>query len=57
MEVVNAPEEVPEVAREFQHAIDEAERCHVPVGKIERHAFYERAKRAWAIVATGETRF
>jgi L-fucose mutarotase len=56
MEVVNAPEEVPEVTREFQHAIDEAERRRVPVGKIERHAFYERAKRAYAIVATGETR-
>jgi L-fucose mutarotase len=56
MELVHAPEEVPEVAHDFQRAIDQAERRHVPLGKIERRAFYERAKRAYAIVATGETR-
>jgi L-fucose mutarotase len=56
MEVVHAPEEMPEVAHDFQRAIDEAERRHVPLGRIERYAFYERAKRAYAIVATGETR-
>jgi L-fucose mutarotase len=56
MELVHAPEEVPEVAHDFQRAIDRAEGRHVPLGKVGRHAFYERAKRAYAIVATGETR-
>lgn len=56
MELVHAPDEVPDVARHFQQAVDEAEGRHVPLGKIERHAFYERAQRAYAIVATGERR-
>jgi L-fucose mutarotase len=56
MELVHAPEEVPPVAQDFQRAIDRAEGRHVPLGKIERHAFYERARHAYAIVATGETR-
>jgi len=56
MEVVHAPEEMPEVAHDLQRAIKEAERRHAPLGRIERYAFYERAKRAYAIVATGETR-
>ncbi|XP_023679968.1 fucose mutarotase [Paramormyrops kingsleyae] len=29
--------------------------CHKPLEKVERFAFYERAKNAYAIVATGET--
>ena len=29
---------------------------HVSLAKIERHAFYERAKQAFAIVATGDLR-
>jgi L-fucose mutarotase len=28
----------------------------VPLGRIERYGFYERAKKAYAIVATGEQR-
>ena len=52
----HAPQEVSEVAHDFQRTIDQAERRHVPLGRIERRAFYERAKRAYAIVATGETR-
>jgi L-fucose mutarotase len=56
MELVHAPEETPEVAHDFQRAIDEAEARHLPLGKIERHAFYKRAQQAYAIVATGERR-
>lgn len=56
MELVHAPEEIPAVAHDFQREIDRAEGRHVPLGKIERHAFYERAMRAYAIVATAETR-
>jgi L-fucose mutarotase len=56
MELVHAPDEVPEVAHDFQRAIDDAEARHLPLGKIERHAFYKRAQQAYAIVATGERR-
>jgi L-fucose mutarotase len=56
MEVVGKPDEVPDVQKEFQSVIDKREGKHSPLGKIERFAFYERAKKAFAIVATGELR-
>src|SRR4029077_19339496 len=56
MEVVHDPNEIPEVQKEFQKVIDQGEGKHVPLVKIERHAFYERAKKAFAIIATGELR-
>jgi len=56
MELVHAPDEVPEVAHDFQRAIDEAEGRRIPLGNIERHAFYKPAQQAYAIVATGERR-
>ena len=58
MEVAGAPDEVPEVQREVQAAIDKAEGGEPkPMASIERFAFYDRARRAYAIVATGERRF
>jgi L-fucose mutarotase len=56
MEVVHDPDEIPDVQKDFQKVIDREEGKHVPLGRIERHAFYERAKKAYAIVATGEQR-
>jgi L-fucose mutarotase len=56
MEVVQDPDEIPEVQREFQKVIDQEEGKHLPLAKIERYAFYERAKKAYAILATGELR-
>lgn len=56
MEVVGKPGEVPAIAQDFQRVIDTAEGRHLPLGKVERYAFYERAKKAYAIVATGEQR-
>jgi L-fucose mutarotase len=56
MEVVHNPDELPEVQHEFQKVIDQEEGKHVPLAKLERHAFYERAKKAYAILATGELR-
>ena len=47
---------MPEVQKEFQAVIDKREGKSSPLGKIERFAFYERAKKAFAIVATGELR-
>jgi L-fucose mutarotase len=57
MEMVGAPDEVPEVQREVQAEIDAAEGRAWPMISIERYAFYERAKRAYAVIQTGERRF
>ena len=56
MEVVDDPDAVAEVCREFQEIIDRAEHAHFRLAKIERFAFYERARQAFALVQTGETR-
>lgn len=57
MEVVGAPDEVPQVQAEVQAAIDKAEGKHWPLSAVERFAFYERAKDAYCIIQTGERRF
>lgn len=57
MEVEGSPDEVPEVQREMQAEIDAAEGRAWPMMAIERFAFYERAKQAYAIIQTGERRF
>ena len=46
MEVVGAPEEVPQVQQEVQAATDKAEGKHWPLTTVERFDFYERAKAA-----------
>jgi L-fucose mutarotase len=56
MEVVHDPNEIPEVQQAFQKVIDQQEGKHVPLATIERFAFYDRAKQAFAIIATGELR-
>lgn len=56
MAVVGDPQEIPLVQREFQEAIDRAESRPWPMGQVERFAFYERARDAFAVVATGEDR-
>jgi L-fucose mutarotase len=57
MEVVDKPDEIPQVQREVQRIIDQAERKSLPLKPIERFAFYERAKQAYCIIQTGERRF
>ena len=57
MEVVEAPDEIPAVQREVQAAIDRAEGRARPMLSLERFAFYEAAKRAYAVIRTGERRF
>ncbi|MEO1091740.1 MAG: RbsD/FucU family protein [Pseudomonadota bacterium] len=57
MEVVGEPGKVLPVQTEVQAEIDAAEGRSWPMGSIERFAFYERAKRAYAVVQTGERRF
>jgi RbsD / FucU transport protein family len=56
MEVADAPDSVPEVQKICQQVIDKWEGRHAPFAGIERHAFYERSRQAFAIVATGEQR-
>jgi L-fucose mutarotase len=56
MEVVGAPNDVPETVREFQVAANAAEAKPVKMARVERFSFYDRAKAAFAIVAAGEVR-
>ena len=55
MAVVDKPDEIPEITDRFQSVLQQAD-YHGAIEPIERFAFYERAKKAFAIVATGETR-
>ncbi|MFY8154057.1 MAG: RbsD/FucU family protein [Hyphomicrobiales bacterium] len=57
MEVVGDPTSIQPVQVEVQKEIDRAEGKSWPMGSIERMAFYERAKKAYCVIATGETRF
>ena len=57
MEIVGQAEEVSAVQREVQAAIDRAEGRSWPLVGVERHAFYEKAKAAYCVIATGERRF
>ena len=57
MEIVGNPLEVPEVQQEVQAEIDRAEGKPWPMTSIERMAFYEHAKQAYCVIATGERRF
>jgi L-fucose mutarotase len=57
MEVVDQPDQVQPVHREAQAEIDRAEGRSCPLQGIERMAFYERARRAYCVIATGERRF
>ena len=57
MQVVGDPQAEPEVCREFRAILARTQARPVPLGWLERHAFYERARQAFAIVQTGERRF
>jgi L-fucose mutarotase len=57
MEIVGQPKEVPPVQQEVQAAIDRAEGKSWPLVGVERYAFYEMAKSAYCVIATGERRF
>jgi len=57
MEVVGAPDEVPAVQAEVQAEIDRAEGRPRPMVPIERFAFYDLARKSYAVIQTGERRF
>lgn len=57
MEVVGDPHRLEPVQAEVQAEIDRAEGKSWPMIGIERYAFYERAKKAYCVIQTGERRF
>ena len=57
MEIGGKPNELLPVQAEVQTEIDAAEGKSWPMGSIERFAFYEVAKKAYASIQTGERRF
>ena len=57
MEVVGNPNEILPVMAEVQVEIDRAEGRAWPMISIERYAFYDRAKAAYAVIQTHERRF
>lgn len=56
IEVVGDPDAVPEVCGEYDQLVQKHSSGTIRLGKIERFAFYERSKKAFAVIATGETR-
>ncbi len=57
MEMVDAPAEIPPVQAEVQAEIDRAEGRTRPMIGVERFAFYDLARAAYAVIQTGERRF
>ena len=56
MEVVGAPDAEQPIFAEFRKIIAAREGARFKLGSIERFAFYERARRCFAVVATNERR-
>lgn len=57
MQIVGDAFGMPEVQVEVQAAIDAAEGRHRPMISLERFAFYDLARNAYAVIQTGERRF
>ncbi len=55
MEVVPGDNVETPIWDEYSHIMKESEGETVRIGHIERFAFYERAKKAYAVISTGET--
>ena len=57
MEIVGDAVTIPPVQAEVQAEIDAAEGRHRPMVSVERFAFYDLARNAFAVIQTGERRF
>lgn len=57
MEVVGEPDNVLPVQQEVQIEINQAEGRERILGSIERFEFYDVARKAYCVIATGERRF
>ena len=56
IEVVGDPEAEPEVCRDYAAILARPAHGGARLGRLERFAFYERARGAFAVVASGEDR-
>jgi L-fucose mutarotase len=56
MQVVGKPDEIPPAIADFQTIVDRFAGFPVRIGRIERFAFYERARACFAVVATSDRR-
>lgn len=56
MMVDDEPDTLPHVQREAQRAVDAAAGQSTPFGVIARQDFYQRARRTYCVIITGETR-
>ena len=56
MAVVGDSDAEPEIVAEFRRIAEAAQGESVTFARLERFAFYDRAREAYAIVATGERR-
>ena len=56
MQVVGDPDAVPEIVQKFQEIIDTTADVPARIASLERFDFYDRARTAFAVVQTGETR-
>lgn len=55
MEVVPGDKVIPAIWDDYRIILKNAEPDHCEIDFVERFAFYERAKKAYAVIATGET--
>src|SRR5262249_1375572 len=56
MQCENEPETLPHVQGEAQAEVDQAAGAPTPFARVERKAFYDRAKKAYCVIITGEMR-
>ena len=56
MAVAGDAEALPEPVREFAGVFTQHDLAEAEIGHLEREAFYERARAAFAVVRTGELR-
>ena len=56
MEVTGDPDAVPEPVADFAAVLTQMDLADTEIGTLERQAFYERARRAFVVVRTGERR-
>ncbi len=56
MQVVGKAADTPQIVTEFQTIINEVADRPAALNSLERFEFYERAKGAYAVIQTGETR-
>ena len=56
MEVIGDASAIPEPVADFAAVFADHDLADLDIGHLERHAFYERARSAYAVVRTGELR-